>query len=110
MGSNEARAAELKEWACGVEASPRRTGFSSMYRTQFMNFSLLMIWLSLKLRIHTSVLPFRRKEKPPLMNCIAFSSDTSGEGVSKAWKWSGMMTNACKKEPSLAAIVEDGLL
>jgi hypothetical protein len=45
-----------------------------------------------------------------LMNCIAFSSDTSGEGVIKAWKWSGMMTNACKKEPSLAAIVEDGLL
>ena len=68
-----------------------------MYRTQFMNFVLVMIWLSLKLRIHTSALLFKRKEKPPLMNCIAFSSDTSGAGVIKAWKWSGMMTNACKR-------------
>ena len=39
---------------------------------------------------------FKRKENPPLMNCIAFSNETSGAGVMSAWKWSGMMTNACK--------------
>ena len=68
-----------------------------MYRTQLMNFSFVMIWLSLKLRIHTSILLLKRNEKPPLMNCMAFSSDTLGAGVIKAWKWSGMMTNACKR-------------
>jgi len=49
-----------------------------------MNFSFVMIWLSLKLRIHTFNLLFKRKEKPPLMNCIAFSRETSGAGVINA--------------------------
>ena len=97
IGSNGPRVAELKGWACGVDTSPRRTGFSSIYRTQLENFSLSIIWLSLKLRIHTSSLLFRRKEKPPLMNCIAFSSETSGAGVINACRWSGMMTNACRR-------------
>ena len=69
-----------------------------------------MIWLSLKLRIHTSSLLFRRKEKPPLMNCMAFSSETSGAGVIRAWKWSGMMTIRVQEEFPLTVIVEDGLL
>ena len=97
MGSNRPWAAELWGYACGVDVSPRRTGFSSIYRTQLMNFSFVEIWLSLKLRIHTSNLLFKRKEKPPLMNCMAFSSETSGAGVNKAWRWSGIMTNACKR-------------
>ncbi len=86
MGSDGLRAAELKGYAPGVDTSPRRTGFSSIYRTHFKNFPSLTIWLSLKLRIHTSSLLFRRKEKPPLMNFIAFSSETSGAGVIRAWK------------------------
>src|SRR5438309_12031083 len=44
-----------------------------------------MICVSLKLRIHTSTLLFKRNEKPPLINCMAFSSETSGAGVIRAW-------------------------
>ena len=55
-----------------------------MYKTQLMNFSFVMIWLSLKLRIHTSNLLLKRKENPPLMNCMAFSRETSGAGVISA--------------------------
>jgi len=86
MGSNPPLAAELNGYASGVDTSPRRTGFSFTYRTQFVNLSSLMIWLSLKLRVQTPSLLFRRNEKPPLMNCMAFSSETSGAGVISAWK------------------------
>jgi len=65
-----------------------------MIRALLMNFSSIMIWLSLKLRIQTSCLLFNRNENPPLMNCIAFSSETSGARVISAWKWSGMITKA----------------
>ena len=40
---------------------------------------------------------FRRNEKPPLIYCMAFSSETSGAGVISAWKWSGIITNACRR-------------
>ena len=110
MGSSWPRAAELKGYACGIAASPRRTGFSSIYRTQLTNFSSLMTWLSLKLRIHTSSLLFRRKEKPPLMNCMAFSSETSGAGVMQSVEMVGHDDECMQEESSLAAIVEDGSL
>jgi len=84
MASNGPPAAELKEYIPGAKASPRRIGLSSIYETQRMNFSFVMICVSLKLRIFTSCLLFNRKEKPPLINCMAFSSETSGAGVIRA--------------------------
>ena len=39
-------------------------------------------------------LALRRKEKPPLMYCMAFSKETSGAGVRRACRWSGMTMKA----------------
>jgi len=84
MGSNGPPLTELKGYISGVNASPLRTGLFSIYTEHRSNFSFVMICVSLKLRIHTSSLLFNRKEKPPLINCIAFSSKTSGAGVMRA--------------------------
>jgi len=81
IGSSGPPTAELKGYISGVRASPRRTGLSSIYDAHRTNFSCVMICVSLKLRIHTSSLLFNRKEKLPLINCMAFSSETSGAGV-----------------------------
>ena len=64
--------------------SPFFTGLFSMYFWQPSALSGVMICVSLKLRVQTSAFDFKRKEKPPLINCIAFSSETFGEGVSIA--------------------------
>jgi len=84
MALNGPPTAELKGYISGAKASPRRTGLLSIYKAQRTNFSFVMICVSLKLRIHTSSLLFNRKEKPPLINCMAFSSETSGAGVIRA--------------------------
>ena len=39
---------------------------------------------------------FKRKEKPPLTNCMAFSRVRSADIVSRRWMWSGMMTKSCR--------------
>src|SRR5258706_16432699 len=36
-----------------------------------------------------------RKENPPLMNCMHFSSECSADGVIRKWTWSGITTNSC---------------
>ena len=110
MGSNGSPEAELKGWACGVEASPRRTGFSSMYRTQFTNFSLLMIWLSLKLRIHTSILLFKRKEKPPFDKLHGLFKRHIGGRRDESVEMVRHDDECVQEEPPLLAIVKDGLL
>ena len=109
MGSN-ARPAELKGWAWGVATSPRRTGFASMYRTQLTNFSSVRIWLSLKLRIHTSCLLFKRNEKAALDELHRFFQRNIRSGRNQSVEMLRHDDECVQEEFSLAAIVEEGAL
>ena len=89
---------------------PSFKGLLSMYLRQPSAFSGVMICTSLKLRVQTSTFDFNRKEKLPLMNCIAFSSETFGEGVSIRVKVIRHDHEGVELEFSLGAIIENCLL
>ena len=67
-----------------------------------------MIWLSLKLRMHTWSLLFKRKEKPPLMNCVAFFERNIRSGRDHSMEMARHDDERVEKGPSLTALVEYG--
>lgn len=65
----------------GDRHKPFRTGFASMYVHMDENAAASTTRVALYPRSQPSSLLFSRNEKPPLMNCTAFSNDTSAAGV-----------------------------
>ena len=103
------RETELKEYASGVDTSPRRTGFSPIYRTQLINFSSVETWLSLKLRIHV-VLAFQAKREAALNELHSLFQRDFRSRRNHSVKMVRHDDERLQEKPSLIAIVKKSSL
>src|SRR5947209_6061284 len=80
---------------------PAFTGFCAMYSRCRVKLRLSSTRTSENPRCQTSpkypVSLFRRKENPPLMNCITFSMAVSPPTVINKCMWLGMITKSCNR-------------